>query len=119
MAWIVDHQLAVTIVLVGLAPLAVLAVLATASRWEPSTGRHARGVHRGTAAEVRRHRAGGRTLTRPGEASVRLDRTATTHVLDLTSATSVRNRAALRYEETGPLGDLDTILGPRPIGASA
>jgi hypothetical protein len=121
--FIAEHQTETATALIVFAAVCVLAALALAAsdRAERRTGHHSRGVHHGTQAEIRRHRRGGRKKTHSGTISVRPTRTATTHVLDLSSPVSVRHRAALRYEDTGPLVDLDTILGPRPaqIGAAA
>lgn len=123
MRWIAEHPTQTGAVLIMFAAVCVGLALAIAAsdRAERRTGHHSRGVRWGTPAEIRRHRTGGRAHTWPGTISARPDRTATTHVLDLSSPASVRHRAALRYEETGPLVDLDTILGPQhaPIGASA
>lgn len=104
--WIVEHQLLVTAVLVGCAPLAVLAVLATARR-EARTGRHSRGIRRGTPVEIRRHRPAG-PQTWADTRSVRPPHPSTSHVLDETSADSVRQRAALRYE---PTVDIRALIG--------
>lgn len=117
---IADHQISARFMF-ALAALLLAAFCAVAVLGrEEHSGRHDRGVHRGTAAEIRRHRRRGRSLTWTGTISVRPDRTATTHVLDLTSPGSVRHRAALRYEETGEIS-LDALMGPRRqrIGASA
>lgn len=123
MAQLATHEAAVWWLTVGAGlGLAVLVAAVALSRGERS-GRHGgRGVRRGTQAEIRRHRAGGRERTWAGTISHRPNRTATTHVLDLSSSASRRHRAALRYEETGEItqADLEVILGPRPaIGASA
>jgi hypothetical protein len=103
---IVEHQLLITAVLVGCAPLAVLAVLATARR-EARTGRHSHGVRRGTPAEIRRHRPTG-PQTRAGTRSVRPPHPSTSHVLDETSADSISHRAGLRYE---PTVDIRALIG--------
>jgi hypothetical protein len=118
-ALLAQHQLLIRIVGTAAAVAFVLVVLVAATGDRERHGRHGRGVRRGTRAEVRRHRRRG-PRTWPGTISARLARHATSHVLDETSADALHSWS-LRFEHTVDITayDLEAILGPRPIGASA
>lgn len=80
--FIAEHQLLVRVLCAPLALLFAMIVTASAVRPASHPGRHERGVHRGTPAEIVRHRLGGWERTWPDTRSLRLCAPLTTHALD-------------------------------------